>query len=111
MSDQIETLTDQQWALVHATRERVITETVTPGPADRERVETGITRCYAHLGLPAPRFVWVDGPLSAIIAANLLQAGDQRGGQLGDQLWGQLGGQLRGDSCEQCWLQERESVV
>lgn len=91
----LETLTDEQWATVHATRDRVIAETVAPGPADRGRVEAGIAACYAHLGLAAPRIVWVDGPLSAVIAANLLKQGGQLGGQLGDQLWGQLRGQLR----------------
>ncbi len=96
----LETLTDEQWSHVYAKRERVIAETVAPGPADRGRVEAGIVACYAHLGLGAPRVVWVDGPLSAVIAANLLKQGGQLWGQLwdqlGDQLWGQLGGQLGG---------------
>ena len=96
MASKLETLTDAQWADVHASRDRVIAETVTPGPADRARVESGIEECYHHLGLPKPQCVWVDGPLSAVIAANLLGSvhlGGQLGGQLGDQLWGQLGGQ------------------
>ena len=92
----LETLTDEQWATVHATRDRVIAETVAPGPADRGRVEAGIAACYAHLGLAAPRIVWVDGPLSAVIAANLLKQGVQLWDQLGDQLWDQLGDQLGG---------------
>ena len=131
----LETLTDEQWATVHATRDRVIAETVAPGPADRGRVEAGIAACYAHLGLAAPRIVWVDGPLSAVIAANLLKQGgqlwgqlwgqlgdqlgdqlggqlwgqlwDQLGGQLGDQLGGQLRGQLGGQLGDQLWGQLR----
>ncbi len=106
----LETLTDEQWATVHATRDRVIAETVAPGPADRGRVEAGIAACYAHLGLAAPRIVWVDGPLSAVIAANLLKQGGQLGGQLRgqlrDQLRDQLGDQLRdqlGDTSFDAW--------
>ena len=104
----LETLTDEQWATVHATRDRVIAETVAPGPADRGRVEAGIAACYAHLGLAAPRIVWVDGPLSAVIAANLLgsgQLGDQLGGQLWGQLRDQLWGQLRDQLRDQLWGQ------
>ena len=105
----LETLTDEQWAHVHATRERVIAKTVAPGPADRGRVEAGIGACYAHLGLAAPRIVWVDGPLSAVIAANLLKQGgqlwDQLRGQLGGQLWDQLGDQLGDQLRGQLWDQ------
>ncbi len=101
----LETLTDEQWSHVYAKRERVIAETVAPGPADRGRVEAGIVACYAHLGLGAPRVVWVDGPLSAVIAANLLKQGGQLWGQLRDQLrdqlWGQLRDQLRGQLRDQ----------
>jgi len=92
----LETLTDEQWSHVYAKRERVIAETVAPGPADRGRVEAGIVACYAHLGLGAPRVVWVDGPLSAVIAANLLKQGGQ--------LWGQLWDQLGETSFEAWWL-------
>ena len=119
MASKLETLTDAQWADVHASRDRVIAETVTPGPADRARVESGIEACYDHLGLPKPQCVWVDGPLSAVIAANLLgsgqlwdqvreQLGDQLRDQLRGQLWDQLGDQLRdqlrGVSYDAWWL-------
>ncbi len=110
----LETLTDEQWSHVYAKRERVIAETVAPGPADRGRVEAGIVACYAHLGLGAPRVVWVDGPLSAVIAANLLKQGGQLwgqlGGQLGGQLRGQLWGQLRDQLRDQLWGQLRDQL-
>jgi hypothetical protein len=45
-------------------------------PADRTTTERIITGFYARLGKPAPQFHWLEGPLSCILAHNVIE---QRG--------------------------------
>lgn len=93
----VKSLTPAQWEDMRAYRAGVLDAAHSPGPVDREVVESGVRACYAHIGLPAPTIVWVDGPTAVPMAGWMLggqlgdQLRDQLGGQLRDQLWGQLG--------------------
>lgn len=85
----VKSLTPAQWEDMRAYRAGVLDAAHSPGPVDREVVESGVRACYAHIGLPAPTIVWVDGPTAVPMAGWML--GGQLGDQLRDQLWGQLG--------------------
>ena len=76
----VETLTPAQWADMRAYRAGVLDAARKPGPVDRDVVESGVRACYAHIGLPSPTIVWVDGPTAVPMAGWML------GGQLGGQL-------------------------
>ena len=91
----VETLTPAQWADMRAYRDSVLATVRSPGPVDRDVVESGVRACYAHIGQPAPTIIWVDGP-TAVRQLRGGQLGDQLWGQLWDQLWDQLRGQLYG---------------
>lgn len=45
---------------------------VATSQSDRETAEEIITRLYAHIGRPRPRFLWFEDPIAAIVACNLL---------------------------------------
>jgi hypothetical protein len=46
-------------------------------PADRATTERALAGQYALMGLPVPRFLWFDSPLSCMLAAHILQRFDQ----------------------------------
>ena len=99
----VESLTPAQWEDMRAYRAGVLDAAHSPGPVDRELVESGVRACYAHIGLPAPTIVWVDGPTAVPMAGWMLA--DQLADQLWGQLAGQLAGQLRGQLADQLWGQ------
>ena len=88
----VETLTPAQWEDMRIYRTGVLDAARKPGPVDRDVVESGVRACYAHIGLPSPTIVWVDGPTAVPMAGWMLK--DQLRDNLADQLRGQLRGQL-----------------
>ena len=97
----VETLTPTQWEDMRVYRTGVLDAARKPGPVDRDVVESGVRACYAHIGLPSPTIVWVDGPTAVHIAGWMLRG--QLRDQFKDQLWGQLWSQFR----DQLWDQFR----
>jgi len=115
----IESLSDEQWAQTHSERERWIEIGTCTDPADRETSERVITGFYSRIRKKAPKFVWLDGPLSCCTQIETLGAqGDQLSNQLSnqlrsqlrDQLWSQLNGKLSNQFRNQLWEQLRDPL-
>lgn len=72
MSNQIESLTKEQEALIPIYRERYLQIGLSTTPTNRTKAEDAITRSYKYLKLAPPRFIWADSPFAGIkIAAQL----------------------------------------
>jgi hypothetical protein len=93
-------LTPEQWANIHTWRDRFIADLCDPNSLDESAVTAAVKACYAAIGHSEPAVVWVDGPLSVLLAGAWV---GQLGDQLGGQLWDQLGGQLRGAIIHGWW--------
>ena len=117
-------LTDERAAIIKASAEEWLTVGRSTAPGDFETAEAAITRLYAAISLPAPRFARFHSPLGAelflnlvnktwpkTIGANLganlwdnLEANlwDNLGANLGANLWANLGANI-GVNYEQSW--------
>ena len=104
----VETLTPAQWEDMRVYRAGVLDAARKPGPVDRDVVESGVRACYAHIGLPSPTIVWVDGPTAVPIAGWMLSG--QLRDQFRNQLWGQLWGQFRDQLWDQLWDQFKDQL-
>jgi hypothetical protein len=91
----ITSLTPDQWERVHAAREEWREVGLCTEPADRPAAEAAVTELYRRLGQPEPRYIWLDGPCSAVYLGPLLIAARQLAAQLGAQLGDQLREKLR----------------
>jgi hypothetical protein len=104
MTERITSLTPDQWERVHAAREEWRAVGLCTAPADRPAAEAAVTELYRRIGKPAPRYIWLDGPSSAVYLGPLLAARQldaKLAYQLGDQLRDQLTAQLRAQLHEQ----------
>lgn len=81
----IETLTDDQFAAVHAARDKWWKYGTSTSPADRPAAQAAIATLYRRLGHQAPRYVWHDSPKAGIRAIDSL--GDELGMSLRDSMW------------------------
>jgi hypothetical protein len=61
----ITTLTPAQWADVERMRDEWLAHGLSTAPADRAAAEATITEMYRLIGRDAPRFLWVDSPVTA----------------------------------------------
>ena len=68
MAKKIERLTKKQSALMPVVRDEWIKIGLSTEPADRPRAETALIAMYDHVGLKAPRIVWVGSPMAAAVA-------------------------------------------
>jgi hypothetical protein len=110
-------LSDEKWDEVFAAREQWREIGLCTEPADRPAAEAIFADFFRRVGREPPTVIWLDGPLSACLAApvvGLLFSGDQLGGQLwdqlGGQLWDQLWDQLRGQLWDQLRGQLRDQL-
>ena len=102
-----ELLTDQQIADPAAVRDEWMRVAMSTERCDRPAAEAAVAALYAAAGFPEPRCIWMDSPIEGLVAASVLQLGDQLGDQLGGRLWGQLRGQLGDQLWGQLWGQLR----
>jgi hypothetical protein len=106
----ITTLTAEQWAAVAAAREDWRSVGLCTEPADRATTERLISRFYARLGKPPPRFIWLDGPAACCYLGPLLVRAAQLYDQLRAQLDSQLDSQLRAQLGAQLGAQLRAQL-
>ena len=91
----IEHLTPEQEARLASFRERWRAEGLSSASTDRARAERVITRMYAEIGKPAPRFLHFASPAQCLLTLSLRErAGARPLATLGGLLWGQLEDQL-----------------
>lgn len=74
-------LTPEQEKAMLEEREKLFQQGAACGPADRPRVERGITNMYKKLGHEVPEFVWTSSPLDATLLQLLLREFTERPGE------------------------------
>ncbi len=111
MAKKIETLTDEQSAMLSIYREESREKALRPHFATDKEMRQAVAAIYTSMGRPAPTvFVFVD-PFQCLSARSILkgQLWDQLGVQLRGQLRVQLRDQLGGQLWVQLWVQLREA--
>ncbi len=89
-------LTPEREKIIHAAAAEWLSAGHSTAPADFDRAEAAITRLYAAIDLPAPKFARFHSPLGAELFLNLIkktwpkELGDNLRANLGDNLWDNL---------------------
>jgi hypothetical protein len=76
-ANKVDVFVDRQRHEIARIIERSVTRSRATGSCDRARAEAAVAKLYAHLDLPAPKFIWFEGPFVASRAAilwDLMQA-------------------------------------
>ena len=94
-------LTKKRGAIIQAAQAEWLAAGRSTAPADFDAAEAAITRLYAAIDLPPPKFARFHSPLGAELFLNLVQKtwpaemGANLGDNLGDNLWANLWANLR----------------